>query len=218
MTELAGTLRLARVAARRDRVTLPTWILGITAFQWAVINMSVTGLPTHVDLVKETQLIATTPALRMLGAPTGASIGGYAMVRGFLTIAILAGVMSLLTVVRHTRQNEELGRTELVAATGVGRYAALAAAVIVASLASLALAIGLAAVLTLAGQPALGSVTAGAAVGGVALSWSAWPRSPVSSPGRPGARSDGRPQCWGGRSPGTPWATSSETSAPMGSG
>ena len=43
------------------------------------------------------------------------------MSRGYVTLAILAAVMSALTVVRHTRQNEETGRAELLGAGVVGR-------------------------------------------------------------------------------------------------
>lgn len=168
-TGLAGTLRLARVAGRRDRLTLPAWIVGLTLFQAAVIHMSVTNLPTHDDLLRETRILATTPALRIMGAPVGVSAGQYAMVRGWLTIAVLAGVMSILAVVRHTRQDEELGRTELVASGGAGRYAPLAAAVIVVTLADVVLALGLAGVLVLAGQPAAGSLAAGVSVGLVGM-------------------------------------------------
>ena len=77
----------------------------------------------------------------MLGLASGASVGGYAMIRGYVTLAVLAALMSTLAVVRHTRQNEELGRAEMVGAAVVGRYAELAAAVLVASVANLVLAV-----------------------------------------------------------------------------
>ena len=40
--------------------------------------------------------------------------------------------VTVLAVVRHTRQSEELGREEMLGAGVVGRYASLAAAVLVA--------------------------------------------------------------------------------------
>ena len=48
--------------------------------------------------------------------------------------------MSVQAVVRHTRQNEETGRAELVRAAVVGRYAALAAALVATVGADVALA------------------------------------------------------------------------------
>ena len=62
------------------------------------------------------------------------------MVRDYVTLAVLAALMSTFAVVRHTRQNEELGRAELLGATVVGRYAGLTAAVIVAVAADVVLA------------------------------------------------------------------------------
>ncbi len=65
---------------------------------------------------------------------------------GFM--AVLVGLMSVLTVTRHTRAEEETGRAELVRSAVVGRHAHLAAALTVAALADLALALLLALGLT----------------------------------------------------------------------
>ena len=87
------------------------------------------------------------------------------MTRGYLLLAVLAALMSALAVVRHTRQNEETGRAELVGAAVVGRHAGLAAALIVTVGANLVLAglLGLVGIAT--GLPAVGSFMAGLAVG-----------------------------------------------------
>ena len=63
------------------------------------------------------------------------------MIRGYSLLAVLAALMSALAVVRHTRQNEETGRAELVGAAVVGRYAGLAAALIVTVGANIVLAV-----------------------------------------------------------------------------
>ena len=91
------------------------------------------------------------------------------MIRGYLLLAVLAALMSALSVVRHTRQNEETGRAELVGAAVVGRHAGLAAALVVTVAANVALAVlaGLAGIV--AGQPAVGSFTAGMATGGLGI-------------------------------------------------
>ena len=87
------------------------------------------------------------------------------MTRGYLLLAVLAALMSALAVVRHTRQNEETGRAELVGAAVVGRHAGLAAALIVTVGANIVLAgvLGLVGIVT--GLPAVGSFMAGLAVG-----------------------------------------------------
>ena len=132
MNALSGTGRLLRLALRRDRFVLGAWILALTVFLVGTTHMSVVGLPTHRDVVTETQFMAANPGMRLMSLSAGASVGAYAMSRSYLTIAILAAVMSVLCVVRHTRQNEETGREELLRAGVIGPSAGVAAAAILA--------------------------------------------------------------------------------------
>jgi ABC-2 type transport system permease protein len=171
MNALTGTPALIRLALRRDRFTLPAWILGLAGFTAGTTAMSAHGFPTRADLVQATTIMATNPGMRLLGLASGASVGGYAMIRDFLSLAVLAALMSTFAVVRHTRQSEESGRGDLLGAAVVGRQAPLAAALAVAVAANVALAgaVGLAMILT--GQPAAGSFTAGAAVAAVGVSF-----------------------------------------------
>src|SRR5262249_20625093 len=71
------------------------------------------------------------------------------------------GLLTILTVVRHTRTEEEAGRRELLGATVVGRHASLAAALIATSGANLVT--GALLTLGMIGQhlPATGSVAFG---------------------------------------------------------
>lgn len=167
-TRLAGTLRLTRLALRRDRVTLLAWIVGLGLFVAATTAMFVVQLATHDDAVRETQIVTVNAGMRMLGLASP-SVGGYMLHREYVTLAVLAALMSTLAVVRHTRQNEELGRSELVGAAVVGRYASLAAAVIVAVLANIVLAVVITLGIIVNGQPVTGSILAGIAVAGVGL-------------------------------------------------
>jgi ABC-2 type transport system permease protein len=162
MNGLRGTITLTGLALRRDRFKLSAGVLGLAALMAGMLAMSVGQ--THQALAEETKGFAGTPALRIFGLPSGASVGATTLIRGYLLLAVLAALMSTLTVVRHTRQNEETGRAELVGAAVVGRHASLAAAVIVTVGVNMVLAglLGLAAIAT--GQPAAGSFTAGAAV------------------------------------------------------
>jgi putative exporter of polyketide antibiotics len=168
---LAGTAVLTRLALRRDRMTLPAWIAALAAFTAVITAMSASGFPTRRDLVQATALMAGNPAMRMLGLPSGASTGGYMLIRGYLTLAVLAAMMSIFAVVRHTRQGEETGRAELVGAAAVGRHASLAAATIVTVGANVALAVALSLAIVVMGQPAAGAFTAGASVGAVGIAF-----------------------------------------------
>jgi putative exporter of polyketide antibiotics len=167
MNGLRGTITLVGLALRRDRFKLSAGVAGLAALMAGMLAM--TAGQTRQALVEETKGFAGTPALRIFGLPSGASAGATTLIRGYLLLAVLAALMSALSVVRHTRQNEETGRAELVGAAVVGRHASLAAAVIVAAGANIVLAglLGLAAIAT--GQPAAGSFTAGAAVAGFGM-------------------------------------------------
>ncbi len=82
--------------------------------------------------------------------------------RGFFTLLIAVAV--ILTVIRHTRADEESGRTELLDSTAVGRYASLTAALALSFGAAIATGgIGAAGLLS-TDIPAGGSLAFGAAL------------------------------------------------------
>jgi len=187
MSGFSGTMRLVRLALRRDRVTLPAWILGMAAFLAATTALFDSNYAKHPDLLElDTRMVVENPGMRVLGLVTGTSVGGYTLHRDALTLAVLAAVMSVLAVVRHTRQSEELGREEMLGAGVVGRYASLAAAVVVAVAANLVLAVMLALGMVLAGQPTAGSLAAGASIAlvGVAFTGVAAVTSQLASTSR----------------------------------
>jgi ABC-2 type transport system permease protein len=167
MTGLTGTPRLVRLALRRDRVTLPAWVLGLAVFVAATTALFQDSLATKADLLRETQLVATNAGMRVLGITSGPSDGGYMLHREYVMLAALAALMSTFAVVRHTRQSEELGRAEMVGATVVGRHAELAAAVLVALAADVALAGALSLAIVVGGEPAGGAVLAALSVAAV---------------------------------------------------
>jgi ABC-2 type transport system permease protein len=169
MSAMAGTLRLTRLAARRDRFTLPVWILGMAAFLAATTAMFVNSLVTRADVVREAELPTSNVGLRLLGLTSGPSVGGAVLVRDYVWLAVTAALMSVLGVVRHTRQSEELGRSEVVGSTVVGRYADLAAAVIVVVAANVVLAVLLGLAMVASSLPAVGAFTAGAGVAAVGV-------------------------------------------------
>ncbi len=165
MTGFVGTMRLIRLALRRDRVTLTAWILGMAGFLAATTAMFEDNYGKNPMLLgPDTRIVVENPGMRVLGLVTGQSVGGYTLHRDALTLAVLAALMSVLAVVRHTRQAEELGRAEMLGAGVVGRYASLAAAVIVALAANVVLALMLGLAMVAAGQPTTGSLAAGASI------------------------------------------------------
>jgi ABC-2 type transport system permease protein len=100
-----------------------------------------------------------------IGALTAWKIG--------ITEFILVGLMSILTVVRHTRADEEAGRIELLGATVVGRRAPLTAALLTAAVANVSIVVLAALFLLGTGLPAAGAIALGLAVGATGLMFAA---------------------------------------------
>jgi ABC-2 type transport system permease protein len=169
--DLTGARRLFRLALRRDRYTFVAWWAGLGLFVAATTAMFVQTFAVHAELVVQTRMVATNAGMRLLGLSSGPSVGGYLLHREFLTLAVLAALMSTFAVIRHTRQNEELGRAEMLASTVVGRYAGLVAATVVATVANLVLALVIAAAIAVNGLPVEGALLAGASVAAVGVVW-----------------------------------------------
>nr|GLK41614.1 exporter of polyketide antibiotics [Rhodococcus wratislaviensis] len=163
-----------RLALRRDRIQLPVWLLALAALQ-AFSASSVLGLyPTEPDLRSFAMATAASPvALATNGLVSGYSAGAVLACQIVMPLSLAAGLMTTLLVVRHTRQNEETGRAELVEAAVVGRKALLTAALVVAVGANLALGLLNVVVLVAAGLPLDGSVALGAAVAGAGIAFAA---------------------------------------------
>ena len=152
---------------------IPAWVLGL-GVAVAVTASSYSSLyATESSRREVVRTLGSTPAtLALYGRIYADTVGGLVAWRlGGIALA-LAGLMSILIVVRHTRAEEETGRAELVGAGVVGRHAPLAAALLTAALAGLALGVVV----------MLGVVATGlSATGALALAPPS-PPSPSSSP------------------------------------
>ncbi|MGW0875731.1 ABC transporter permease [Streptomyces sp. NPDC002740] len=168
MTALAGTGPLLRFALRRDRVLIPVWVAVNTLM---VLSMPSTlnglyGTPAdRADLLRRLETNASFRAL--IGPVFDDSLGALTAWRVGVFAGLLAAATSLLVVVRHTRDEEESGRQELIASGAVGRRASLTAALLAAGVANGVLALLVAA--GLAGQGAAGAVTFGLGLAGVGM-------------------------------------------------
>ncbi len=170
MTALTGTVRLVRLALRTDRLVLPAWLVAIAALATTVV-VSVAGLyPTAAERVAAATFMAGNPIARAFDGPAaGAELGALITVESTGVLSVLAGLLAVQTVVRHTRREEESGRAELVGSAVVGRHARLAAALVVATGAALTVGAIVAVVLLAQGLAVAGSVLAGLAVASVGV-------------------------------------------------
>lgn len=171
MSALAGLPAVTRLVLRRERAALAAWLLVVTALTGMFTTMSVGALPTADETARQAAFIAGSPALRMFGPVFGATVGGYAVARMFLTLAVLVALASVFAVVRTTRRDEDDGCAELVGSTCVGRQSRLVAALLV--VAAFDLVAGALAVpaMAWAGLPAAGALLAGGAIAATGLAF-----------------------------------------------
>ncbi|MEV6593618.1 ABC transporter permease [Streptomyces acidicola] len=166
--QLAGSGTLLRFALRRDRVMLPVWI-AVNALMVLSMPNTLKGLygtaAERADLIRQMETNASLRAL--IGPVFGDSLGALTAWRAGIYAGALAAVMSLIIVVRHTRDEEESGRQEMVSSGAVGRRAPLTAALLAAAVANGVLALLL--VGGLAGQGGAGALALGLGIAGVGM-------------------------------------------------
>ena len=164
---LAGTGTLVRFALRRDRIRLPVWILTGAAMVAFQSLGSQTFYDTPQALAAYRASVGSNAAtIALAGPPVGLdTVAGAVAFEISAFVILIAALMAMFTVGRHTRADEEAGRTELVRSARVGRHAPLLAAVIVAALACVALAVATGLWATATGLPAAGSLMLGASIG-----------------------------------------------------
>ena len=130
-----GTLEVVRFILRRDRIRFPAWVLGVALGMVYVAN----ALGTILDdaTLQSFAIMASNPVMGLIGGPGFGfeSIDLPKIIVGVygLYFMLAVALMSILTVSRHTRVEEQTGRAELVRANVVGRHAALTATLIVVS-------------------------------------------------------------------------------------
>ena len=164
-SNLSGTLGLLRLYLRRDRIVLPLWVLLLSVPLSTVYVGSIEAVyPNQADRAAFAASIMASPAQRALyGNVYADSLGATGIWKAGM-FHVLIAVAVILTVIRHTRADEETGRSELIDSTAVGRYASLSAALLLAGGASILTGvIGTAGLLTL-DVPAAGSLAFGAAL------------------------------------------------------
>ncbi|MGX1132072.1 ABC-2 type transport system permease protein [Streptomyces glaucescens] len=165
---LAGTGTLLRFALRRDRATIPLWV-GVNALMVLSMPNTIRSLygtaAERADLVRQMETNASLRA--MVGPVLDDSYGALTAWRVGVYAGALAAVMSLLLVVRHTRDEEESGRQELIASAMVGRRAPLTAALLTAAVANALLGALIAA--GLAGLGGTGALAFGLGVAGLGM-------------------------------------------------
>lgn len=119
---------------KRDRVRIPVWLISITL----ITILTATSFSGLYASDQERQAIAETMKNPAMTAMVGKGYGLENYTEGpmmahqmLLFTAIVVAIMSILLVTRHTRNDEEEGRVELIRSLPVGRLANVTATIIV---------------------------------------------------------------------------------------
>ncbi|WP_256838411.1 ABC transporter permease [Ornithinimicrobium faecis] len=172
---LVGTGHMVRLFLRLDRLQLPLWIVAIVGLVAASAS-AVQGLYGTPELrAGYAATVSSSPAAIVMSGPAQAldTVGGITLFEINLIAALGIALMAIFLTVRHTRTEEEAGRTELLRAGVLGRHAPLAAALIVVGGASVVVGLLIGLSLVGLGLPAGGSLLFGAAMACLGLVFTA---------------------------------------------
>jgi len=122
---------LLRFRLRRDRVLVIVWVVVFALSALFVAAALVQTYGTASERFAVTKVLSIDPSLLALrGAPDGTSRGAFYIVEIGSYLMLMVAFMNSFLAVRHTRADEELGRTELVVATRAGRGASTVVTII----------------------------------------------------------------------------------------
>ena len=170
-----GTGALLRLALRRDRILLTSWVVGLAATAGFSAAATVDLYPTEEQRVAAAETINASAAVVALYGriydPT--SLGAVSMIKLTALGAAIVGIVMLFVAIRHTRAEEESGRLELLSGGRLGRLAPLTSTLVLVAGASAALALLTTVANTAAGLPLAGSLAFGLGWGMCALVYGA---------------------------------------------
>ena len=128
-----STPSLLWLALRRDRVRLSIWLASLTLMMVYAPNAIRLAYPDEAQRQARVNLMKTPAAIIMGGPMFGGDetdLGAMMANELMLSMIVATSILAILTVIRHTRAEEESGAAELVLSSVVGRYARTTAALI----------------------------------------------------------------------------------------
>lgn len=135
----AGAGSMLRFMLRRDRIRLTVWVLGISLFTISMAPYFADMYPTPESRAMMA-VSMNNPAITLLFGPVYSPDNYHngAMVAGFnlLFVAAIVAAMNIFLIARHTRQDEEIGRMEVIRSLPVGKLGSTASAMMLAVIAN----------------------------------------------------------------------------------
>jgi ABC-2 type transport system permease protein len=134
---MTGTRIFIRTFLRRDRWMMFGWVLAGTLLYYSQTTVG-DIYTTQAEFDRAAASMEQNAAFIAMAGPARAlnTVGGQVAWQAMAIGAIVAGLMSMFIIGRHTRAEEESGRDELVRAAAVGRHAPIVAAAVVAAIAN----------------------------------------------------------------------------------
>lgn len=161
-----GTGTLFKLFLRRDRFLLAFWVLLPVALGMFVAvtftAMADRGMHSVLSEFNSDPLVSA-----ILGPVMSFDLPGAIVWRGSSQLALVLAIGSLFTLIRHTRTDEETGRSELIRAYEVGPFASLTAALILTIAASLVSGVMIALSVIILGGDIAGSFVFGATMSAI---------------------------------------------------
>ncbi|WP_257456497.1 ABC transporter permease [Archangium lipolyticum] len=133
MSAWEGTGLLLRHLLRRERFSMPAWLLLLVVMVVGTVLHYARVFPTEPLRQDFAEFVRhNTLTLAFGGQLSNARLESLAAWKIGDILYSLLGLMTALLVIRHTRAEEESGRLELLAAGGIGRFAPLTATLLLA--------------------------------------------------------------------------------------
>lgn len=160
-----------RLMMRQDRVLVPVWLAVLVLTCYASAAATPALYRSDASRVAAAAAVNRSAGIVALYGPILdlRSIGELAMTKLTVLYAVLVSVMVLFVVRRHTRGDEDAGRSELLGAAAVTATTPLRTAVAYGSVVSVVLGAAVALANTVGGLPLAGSIAFGGAWAGTGL-------------------------------------------------
>ena len=126
--------RLLWLILRRDRASLPVWIVAVVVFGVAFLPAIPHLMGTSEETLALAEMMKNPAVVALCGITYGDdyTIGIMYTQMMLVWTALLAAAMNIFVVIRHTRADEDEGRLEVVRSLPVGRLANLGAVSVLA--------------------------------------------------------------------------------------
>ena len=173
MKTLAGTGPLLRLALRRDRVVIASTLAFLFAMTAGSVRATVDLYPDAASRRTAALAAESMPAMVALYGHIHDldGVGGVGLAKLVIIDALTLVALVVMVMRRHTRQEEESGRLELLGSQVMGRRAPLASATILSLATSLVAGALAAAAAVAGGLPTLDGCVFGAGLAGLGLAW-----------------------------------------------